>query len=100
MILKKYKFTAKIWLYKGNSAWHFVSLPKKISNEIRLKTKGLSKAWGSLKVQAKINETTWETSIFPNNQTSQYILPIKKSIRVSENLAFDQKITLEIKLMY
>ena len=31
----KYEFTAKPWQYKGMGAWVFVSLPQKMSKEIR-----------------------------------------------------------------
>jgi hypothetical protein len=31
----KYEFTTQPWQYTGPAGWHFISLPKKLSKEIR-----------------------------------------------------------------
>lgn len=35
MIKNKYKIKAVVWLYPGLGGWHFISLPKKESEEIK-----------------------------------------------------------------
>lgn len=35
MIERNYKIKADVWLYPGAAAWHFVTLPKTESNEIK-----------------------------------------------------------------
>jgi hypothetical protein len=106
---KNFNFTAKVWLYPtSKAAWHFASIPKKIGAEIKFLI-ALSKAplspvkvkkaaWGSVKVLAKIGNSEWETSIFPDKNTGSYILPLKAEIRKNENIKEGKnvKIFLEI----
>lgn len=82
----EFSFSAKIWKYPGHAAWHFVTLPKDISEDIRafqLHERG----FGSIRVVAAIGTTTWTTSIFPDSLSGCYLLPLKKDIRISESLA-------------
>lgn len=63
-------------------AWFFVTLPKEITESIKLVAAGLStRGFGSIKVVAKTNSTHWNTSIFPDNKTKSYLLPIKREVR-------------------
>lgn len=83
----KFRFKTKIWLYPGAAAWHFVTLPKTLSERLRRKFAPFARGWGSLRVEAKIGKTTWESSIFPDKKRGAYLLPLKKEIRLKENLA-------------
>jgi len=47
------------------------------------------RGFGSIKVSARIGKTQWESSIFPDKSSGSYLLPIKKSVRESENLIID-----------
>lgn len=76
-----YSFTAVIWLYPGMAAWHFVSVPKELSEELTDRYAHQKRGWGSLKVEVTLGETSWKTSIFPDKKTSTYLLPLKKDIR-------------------
>jgi hypothetical protein len=80
-----YRFRAKVWLYQGPAAWHFVTLPKKVAAHIkshhgwrRLGKKG----WGSLKVTVTVGRHSWKTSIFPDKGSGSYVLPLKEIARV------------------
>lgn len=84
--MTEFEFKAKIWLYPGSSAWHFVCLPKKISKEIKAEFGDLARGWGSLPVKAKIGKTKWRTSIFPDSKTNTYLLPVKLKIRKKEKI--------------
>ena len=79
-------FHARMWLYEGESAWHFATLPKAMSARIKSLTAGKNRAWGSLRVEATIGETRWKTSIFRDRKTGAYLLPIKASVRTREQL--------------
>lgn len=84
---KTYSVTGSIWLYSGETAnWHFFTVPKKESAEIKVAYKGLMKGWGSLPVEVTIGKTTWATSIFPDSKSGTYILPVKALIRRKESL--------------
>ncbi|MEK7613819.1 MAG: DUF1905 domain-containing protein [Patescibacteria group bacterium] len=84
---KKYSFSVKVWLYPGgNAAWHFASVPRLTSEEIKKKYGAHARGWGSLPVSVTIGETTWATSIFPDKKSGTYILPLKANVRRSEGL--------------
>lgn len=81
-----FKFKAKVWLYSGDAGWHFVSLPKKLSKDIKNVFSDVAKPFGSLKVKVTIGETTWESSLFPDNKRGCYLLPLKKIVRKKEGI--------------
>ncbi len=84
---KTYKVSGKLWLYPGESAnWHFFTIPKKESAEIKEAFRGLTKGWGSLPVEVTIGKTKWKTSIFPDSKSGTFILPMKALVRKSEGL--------------
>ena len=43
--------------------------------------------FGSVRVEATIGATTWQTSIFPDTRRRTYVLPVKKAVRAAEGLA-------------
>lgn len=79
-------FKAKVWLYDGPAAWHFITLPKDIAAEINHSHGHLKRGWGSLPVAVTIGDSRWETSIFPDKKSGSYILPLKKAVRMAEGL--------------
>lgn len=93
-----FTFIAKIWVYHGQGAWHFVSLPEEMAAQIKLLTSGRNKSWGSLRVEAVIGETSWKTSVFRDNKTSTYLLPIKADVRRKEQLSEGAEVKVSIKI--
>lgn len=81
------RFEAEVWDYKGEGGWHFLTLPEEVGDDVRERTAGLAKGFGSVPVAATIGETTWETSVFPDKQSGSYVLPLKRSVREAEGLA-------------
>ncbi|WP_367915822.1 DUF1905 domain-containing protein [Leadbetterella sp. DM7] len=82
----KYEFSAKIWRYKGQGGWHFVSFPMELSKEIRDNLKWQEEGWGRLKATAEIGGSEWKTAIWFDTKASTYLLPIKAEIRKKERL--------------
>lgn len=80
-----YLFRAKVWLYQGQAAWHFVTLPKKVAAHIKShhawQRRG-KKGWGSLRVTVTVGRHSWKTSIFPDRKLGSYVLPLKETARV------------------
>ena len=93
-----FKVKNKIWLYPGDAAWHFVTVPPEISKRIDEKFSKKKKGFGSLKVQVKIGKTKFLTSIFPNRKDGTYLLPIKKEVRKKESLQEGEVIDFTIKI--
>lgn len=91
---KSFSFKATIWLYGGNGPWHFITLPKTVTQEIQAK-KRVHRGWGSLKVTVCIEDQTWDTSIF-RDKNRGYILPIKKSVRKALDIGQDDTINIQL----
>lgn len=87
----KYEFSAKPWLqHDGPGGWCFVSLPVKMSEQIRKISKWDEEGWGRLKARAKIGKTEWATAIWFDSRRQTYLLPLKAEIRRKENILLDE----------
>ena len=80
------------------AAWRFVSVPKKLSAEIRDSFEALARGWGSLRVVVTVGKTSWQTSIFPDKKSGTYVLPLKAAVRKKENIADNTTIACEIEV--
>lgn len=98
-MIKTFNFSAQVWVYSGSAAWHFVTVPKDISDEIDFFFSHSKRGWGSLPVNVTVGKTSWKTSIFPDTKIRSYILPIKAQVRKQESIqeGNDTRILLEIK---
>lgn len=94
-----FNFQGKLWLYKGHAAWHFITLPKAISAQIKQLFLGMERGWGSLPVKVIIGKSEWQTSIFPDRKTKSYLLPIKAGIRKKENLKVEDKVKVSLEIL-
>ena len=99
MIDLEFSFTSEVWLWHAEKgAWHFVTLPVEISEDIKAFTKHLARGFRSVKVEACIGETQWKTSIFPSKERGTYILPIKKSVRDAEDFGAESTVNVELRV--
>jgi hypothetical protein len=98
MLKKSYRFTAKVWLYTGDAAWHFVTLPVEMAQEIDDFFAHVKRGWGSLPVTVTIGNTTWRTSIFPDKQAGSYMLPLKAQVRAKEKIKAKDEVAVSIDL--
>ena len=81
-----YSFVAEVWEHEGPGAWHFVSLPEELADDIEERFGHRARGFGSLRVEVRIGRTRWRTSLFPDNKRGTYLLPLKKAVRVAEGL--------------
>ncbi len=89
-----------MWLYPGETGnWHFISLPKKAAAEIKKSFGGLSRGWGSLRIEAIIGKTSWKTSVFPNKKRGTYVLPIKADVRKKEDINAGDKVKVKLTIL-
>ncbi len=95
-----YSFTATLWRWKGDApaSWVFVTLPVDIAFAIRTESAEQRRAWGSVKVAARIGATTWTTSLFPQKDTGSYLLPVKATIRTAEKLGDNDEVGVVLDL--
>jgi hypothetical protein len=94
----KVKIKSKVWLYSGASAWHFITIPKKESENIKKIFGKSARGWGSIPVKVTLGKTSWRTSIFPDRKSGTYMLPLKSEIRKKEEILAEDnvKFILEI----
>lgn len=86
-----FAFAGPLWIWRpaggaSGSSWFFVTIDGETAVEIRLASLGLTAGFGSLKVQASIGRTTWQTSIFPHRESGGWMLPVKASVRKAEGI--------------
>ncbi len=87
----------KVWIWDGPNPWYFVRIPEAESKVIRKEFRAVHRGWGSIPVNVKIGESKWKTSIFWEKKGT-YLLPIKKSIRIKENISNTSEVDLNIKI--
>ena len=52
--------------------------------------------FGSVKVMARIGATSWKTSVFPQDQQSEWILLVSKKVMKAEDIVAGDEITVEV----
>ena len=60
------RVTSLVWIWKGGEGsgrWYFVTVPEEESNDIRAHAFGNPRGFGSVRVEAKIGEVGWRTSV-------------------------------------
>lgn len=102
-----YTFKAKVFLWQAmkadgtgaTSAWHFITVPKKESEAIKIKYGKNARGWGLLPVAVKIGKTEWNTSIFPVSKLGAYLLPLKAEVRRKEGVQHEDtaQVTLVVR---
>lgn len=98
---KIYKTKTGVWLWNAENgiSWHFVTLSKKDSEEIKEKYGKGRRGFGSIRVEVIIGETTWKTSIFPEKTSGRYILPIKAAVRKAEDIEAEESVSVTVKIV-
>ncbi|WP_432199847.1 DUF1905 domain-containing protein [Erythrobacter sp. W53] len=101
------------WTASNGVSWHFITIDGDAGEEMsateamRRLELGRKHGFRSLKVEATIGETTWQTSCFPNtsNDTSPggdsdgWLLPIKAQVRKAEGIAEGDAAHVELELL-
>jgi hypothetical protein len=64
--------------------WFFATMPEEISVELR-DLPAPPRGFGSLRVQARIGASIWNTSIFFDG--AAFVLPLKKAIRTAQDIS-------------
>ena len=93
--------TSLLWIWKGSDAagrWYFITVPEEQSDEIRAHAFGTPRGFRSVKVEAKIDDVTWRTSVFPLN-SGGYLLPVKAEVRRKAGIGAGDDVTVELDLI-
>lgn len=95
---KIYKVQAKVWLYPGKAAWHFVTIPTDTAQDIDEFFGHMKRGWGSLPVTVTAGKTRWKTSIFPDRKSNSYLLPLKGEVRKKVNIKESDTLSFSLQL--
>ena len=93
-----YRFDAELWLWEGDAAWHFVTLPGTVSDDVGAQA-GARRGFGSVRVQVTVGTSTWRTSVFPDSKRGAYLLPVKKDVRTREGLEPGDTVPVRLELL-
>ncbi len=60
---------------------------------------GKQRGFGSVKVVARIGETEWKSSVFPQDKQSEWILLVSKKVMRAQDLAEGDPVMLNLALL-
>ena len=90
-----WEFVAELWQHSGEGSWHFVTLPIDVSEELGEVT-GPPRGFGSVRVEVQVGDSTWRTSVFPDAATGCFVLPVKKAVRMAEDLFAGEPVAVSL----
>ena len=97
-------FTAPLWQWQAREqrgdggAWYFVTVPRELSEEIRDSRTGPPRGFGSVRVSAVAGGSSWDTSVFPDSDSGCFVLPVKKAVRLAEQVDEDDELTVTLRV--
>lgn len=100
------KVNASLKCWRGEKAvYHLVSITGEDAEHIaahalmqRLEY-GTRRGFGSVKVMARIGDTVWKSSVFPQAKSTEWILLVSKKVMRAEDLAEGDAIELKLELL-
>ena len=84
--MKTYQIKGRVWRWPGQMGWCFVSIDKKLTEELKKTGKKYIYGSGFIGIKAKIGKTEWETALFPYSKEGIYLLSIKGAVRKKEEI--------------
>lgn len=79
-------FEAELFVWMGEGSWHFVRLPTDAAEDLRDLVTAAPRGFGSVRVSVRLGGSTWSTSVFPDKGSGSFVLPVKKPVRVAEEI--------------
>jgi hypothetical protein len=94
-----FEFAADLWRYAGQAAWFFVTLPLAVADDLDEITADSRRGFGSVRVEVTVGVTTWNTSVFPDTKSESFLLPVKKAVRLAEDLHEGSPVVVRLTLV-
>ncbi len=101
----RHEGTLWVWQGDGPAAWHFVTVDGDAGLQLaaleamrRLET-GARRGFGSVKVSARIGDSTWATSVFPHKTSGGWLLPVRAAIRKAEDIAEGDRVQITLQVV-
>lgn len=93
-----FTFSGEVWYWRGPAPFHFVTVPKEESKQIKSVESLVTYGWGMIPVNAIVGKTEWYTALWAKD--GQYILPLKSAIRTAANIELGQVIEVQIEVVF
>lgn len=91
--------TATLWRWSGEGgSWHFLTIPEDLCGEFRAQSLLRRGGFGSVRVEARIDDVTWRTSVFPQ-KSGGYILPVKADVRRRADIGPGEEVDLTLEII-
>ena len=104
--MESFTTTTPLWRWQSAAApaaWFFLTIAGDVADGIRLAA--ISGQWldkrggfGSARVEVRIGDTLWNTSVFPHKESGGWILPVKAAVRKAEDIAEGDEVTVTVSL--
>ena len=104
--MESFTTTTPLWRWQSAAApaaWYFLTIAGDVADDIRLAA--ISGQWldkrggfGSARVEVRIGDTLWNTSVFPHKESGGWILPVKAAVRKAEDIAEGDEVTVTVSL--
>ena len=88
------EFSGEIWRWQGPAPWYFVTVPAEECAALQDTATAVSYGWGMIPVTVHVGETTWTTSLYP--QDGRYVVPLKVAVRRAEGLDEGDTVTVRL----
>src|SRR3712207_1496236 len=88
------QFSGEVWFWQGPAPFHFVTVPEAEASALRSTAGRVSYGWGMIPVTARINGTTWTTSLWPKDDS--YVVPLKTAVRRAETVDVGDRVTIRL----
>jgi hypothetical protein len=95
---ERFRFSAVLWRAEAQDAWFFVTLPPDVAEGVRRRPRP-PRGFGSVRVEVTVGSSTWRTSVFPDTARGSYVLPVKKAVRVAEDLEEDEPVEVALEVL-
>ncbi|EON22606.1 MULTISPECIES: DUF1905 domain-containing protein [Nocardioides] len=80
-------FHAQVWEHSPDEpgSRHFLTLPADVAEDVAFEA-GPRGGFGSVRVEVTVGRSTWRTSLFPDSKAGTFVLPMKKPVRLANDL--------------
>lgn len=88
------EFSGEIFQWRGPAPYYFVTVPEEQTLELKAVSSGVSYYRGMIRVNARIGDIEWATSLWPKD--GRYVVPVKDLVRKPMGLADGDTITVRL----
>ncbi len=103
-MIETLQHAGRLWRWtsaSGNGTWHFLTIDGSAGDALSAtalmrRMEGTARGFGSLKVTARIGESAFTTSVFPDKASGGWLLPVKAAVRRAEDLTEGSEVLVSI----